>query len=210
MKNIFKTLALLLAAITLSSTAFTAGAASTSASELVNTAVAKMKAAKSLTAAFTASGRPGDPHQGGTLTIAGNRFTIDSPAVKIWFDGKTQWTWSRDAGEVNITEPTPEELAQVNPYAILTSLKSRYKASFLGNPSQRTVLLTPAMPKPEVSRAEVTFGSDGFPSRMKLFFTSGNTMTVTISSVKTGGNLPDTTFRFVPSKAPGAEIVDLR
>ncbi len=200
----------LLLLLLLSVAAASASAAGPSASSLVSSAVAKMKAAKSLTARFTASGEPGQPHQGGTLTIAGSRFTIDSPAIKIWFDGKTQWTWSRDAGEVNITEPSPEELAQVNPYAILSSLSSRYKASYLGNPSQRTVLLTPSMPRPEVSRAEVTFGADGFPSRMKLFFPSGSIMTVTITAVATGGALPESTFRFAPSKAPGAEIIDLR
>ncbi|MCM1028195.1 MAG: outer-membrane lipoprotein carrier protein LolA [Pseudoflavonifractor sp.] len=181
--------------------------AAQSALQLLNRAVAMMKSAESITATFTTTGQG---NLRGTLTIAGNKFSIDSPKMKVWYDGKTQWTWSQDAGEVNITEPTPDELAQVNPYAILTSLNSRYKASYIGNPSQRTILLKPSMPNPTVTRAEVTFGADEMPSRMKLFFPSGGIMTITLTSVKTGSKLPDSTFRFITSKAPGAEIIDLR
>lgn len=185
-------------------------AATPTASELVDAAAAKMRAAKSVTASFIASGTQGGQMSKGTFTISGNRFAIDSPEAKVWYDGQTQWTWSSASGEVNITEPTIEEIAQVNPYAIINSLRSRYKARYLGNPSQRTVVLTPSMPDPTVMRAEITFGADSFPSRMKLRMSSGEDLAIRITSVKTGGELPVTTFRFVPSKAPGAEIIDLR
>lgn len=188
----------------------TLSAAAPKASQLVENAAAKMRSAQSVTVRFNAAAAPSGILSRGTLTISSSKFFIDTPKAKVWYDGKTQWSWSADAGEVNITEPTVEEIAEVNPYAIINSLRSRYKASYIGNPSQRTVLLTPSMPRPTVKRAEITFSADGFPSRMKLNMSTGETLTLTITSVKTGGKLPVSTFSFTPAKAPGAEIVDLR
>lgn len=200
------TLITFLASILIPATAF---AAAPTASQLVDAAAAKMRGAKSLTVTYTASSNGGNRFNG-TFTMAGNSFKIDTPQAKVWYDGKTQWTWSEDAGEVDITEPTIEEVAQVNPYAIISSLRSRYKARYLGNASQRTVVLTPAMPDLPITRAEIKFDANGYPHRMKLSFPSGHDMTITVSSVKLGSALPATTFRFKASDIPGAEVVDLR
>ncbi|MDE7237356.1 MAG: outer membrane lipoprotein carrier protein LolA, partial [Paramuribaculum sp.] len=105
---------------------------------------------------------------------------------------------------------TIEEVAQVNPYAIISSLRSRYKARYLGNAAQRTVVLTPAMPDLPITRAEIKFDANGYPHRMKLNFPSGQDLTITVSSVKLGTTLPAATFRFKSSDIPGAEVVDLR
>lgn len=190
--------------------AVTASAATTTASQLVDAAAAKLRSARSVTIEFTASGTQPAPTSKGRFTVAADRFRIDSPEARVWYDGKTQWTWTEASGEVNITEPTVEEIAQVNPYAILNSLRSRYKARYLGKPSDRTVVLTPAMPDPPILRAEITFGNNGYPSVMKLNMSSGESVTIKVVSVKTGGDLPVSYFRFTPAQAPGAEIVDLR
>lgn len=200
------TLIIILASILISATSF---AAAPTASELVDAAAAKMRSAKSLTVAYTASSNGGNRFNG-TFTMAGNSFKIDTPQAKVWYDGKTQWTWSDDAGEVDITEPTIEEVAQVNPYAIISSLRSRYKARYLGNAAQCTVVLTPAMPDLPITRAEIKFDANGYPHRMKLNFPSGQDLTITVSSVKLGTTLPAATFRFKSSDIPGAEVVDLR
>ena len=81
--------------------------AAESATAILDKAAAQARSAKSLKATYTITA---DGHsQSGTLTIAGDRFIISSPQVSSWYDGKTQWTYSTQTGEVNITEPTPEE-----------------------------------------------------------------------------------------------------
>lgn len=198
----------LTSAIILSILALTAAAAP-KASELVSSAAARLRAAKSVTISFTATGT--DSSAGGTMVISGNKFVIESRDAKVWYDGNTQWTWSASADEVDITEPTPEEIAQVNPYAIISSLSSRYKAKYLGPPSKRTVVLTPSMPNPQITRAEIVFGVDGLPSRMTLTMDSGQKITLAVASLKISDRAPDSSiFVFSQAKAPGAEIVDLR
>ncbi len=114
--------------------AITASAASPTASQLVDDAAARLRQAKSVVISFKATGKTPADSYNGTFTLSGNKFAIDAPEAKVWYDGKTQWTWTAASGEVNITEPTVEEVAQVNPYSILSSLRSRYKARYQGQP----------------------------------------------------------------------------
>ena len=46
----------------------------------------------------------------GTIVLSANRFYLESSELKVWFDGKTQWAYMKENNEVNITEPTTEEL----------------------------------------------------------------------------------------------------
>ncbi len=200
----------ILTLLTLLLTLPSVSAAAPTASELIDEAATKLRSAKSVTIGFTATGSQEGQISKGLFTIAGDRFVIDSPEAKVWYDGKTQWAWTADGEEVNITEPTIEEVAQVNPYAILCSLRSRYKARYQGQPSARTVVLTPSMPDPPILHAVITFAANGYPSLMKLRTSSGENITINITSVTPGNDLPVSTFRFTPAKVPGAEIIDLR
>ena len=56
----------------------------------------------------------------GTISISGKKLFIDNGGVKIWYDGKTQWSLVSDNKEVNITEPSPQERSQMNPYSFLS------------------------------------------------------------------------------------------
>ena len=60
----------------------------------------------------------------GTISISGKKLFIDNGGVKIWYDGKTQWSLVSDNKEVNITEPSPQERSQMNPYSFLSIYKN--------------------------------------------------------------------------------------
>ena len=56
----------------------------------------------------------------GTLLLKGNQFYLNSGGIQSWFDGKTQWSYLESSEEVNVSNPTPEELQTINPYALLS------------------------------------------------------------------------------------------
>ncbi len=62
-----------------------------------------------------------------TLYLKGNKFKFLLPNTEMYYDGKTQWVYMPDANEVNISEPSKEELEMVNPTAILSSYTKGYK-----------------------------------------------------------------------------------
>jgi len=61
----------------------------------------------------------------GEITVKGSKFYLKLPKQDVITDGKTQWTFMRDANEVNITnyEPDPNE---VTPDKIYTLYESNY------------------------------------------------------------------------------------
>lgn len=186
------------------------GAFAQTGAEILKSASDKIHSSKSLYVDYklTTEGHSLEGH----LTLAGDKFTIVSPQVRTWFDGKTQWTYSTSIGEINITEPTKEELCQVNPFAILKSFSTDYTLSKL--PSKigfKKVQLKAKNEKSDISKAEVTVSeSTGYPTQVILTLSSGQKVTINISKVQPGGELPVATFRFNAKDYPKIQVIDLR
>ena len=54
--------------------------------------------------------------ESGTIQLKGEKFVLKASEVITWFDGKTQWSYVVRNDEVNVSNPTQEELQQINPY----------------------------------------------------------------------------------------------
>ena len=91
----------------------------------------------------------------GTMNLSGRNFHISTPEMKVWYDGKTQWSYAPSAGEVNITEPTSEELAQTNPFSILSGLNRDFTCRRLKAPAgSERIELVPKKRPPISSRPQ--------------------------------------------------------
>ena len=91
-------------------------AASHDAAAILARMKAKINASPSLEAVFTINGGEGPVE--GNAVIAGSKYTMQTPQLKVWFDGRTQWTYLLNTGEVSITEPDASEQMASNPFAI--------------------------------------------------------------------------------------------
>ena len=65
----------------------------------------------------------------GSISIKGKKFHASTPQAIIWFDGKTQWTYMKNNDEVNVSNPTEEELQAINPYNFINIYKKGFKLS---------------------------------------------------------------------------------
>lgn len=57
--------------------------------------------------------------ENGTIQLKGEKFVLKTSDIITWFDGKTQWSYVTKNDEVNVSNPTQEELQQINPYTFL-------------------------------------------------------------------------------------------
>lgn len=190
--------------------ALPAFSADNAASVLDNTA-RRIRTAKSIKASYSLSS-PGSGTASGTLTLAGDKFVMTSGDMSIWYDGTTQWVYVKADNEVNITEPTADELQQVNPFVIINTFRQNYTAKTLSYAgATKKISLTAKSSKSDIRSATVTIStSTGMPTEISLTMASGQTATIKISSLTTGQQLPVSTFRFPKASYPGAEIIDLR
>lgn len=148
----------------------------------------------------------------GSMSVAGKNFHLSTPEMKVWYDGKTQWSYAPSAGEVNVTEPTAEELAQTNPLSILSNLEKDFTFRRLTAPAgQERIELTPKKKTAGFASATVTLNATTFlPVELAVKDAKGRVTTVKISGIKGGKTKPAGTFRFNTAAYPGVEVVDLR
>ena len=181
------------------------------ANEILTKAANKYQEVGGIKSEFTISGINNKAN--GSISILGNKFYMTTPQLSIWYDGHTQWTYSSETNEVNITEPTMEELQQVNPFAIINSFKEQYNASFLksGQNIFRIQLKPLNSNNTPINRAIISLNTtDLYPSEIILTLENNNIITINIHNIKEQKSIPASTFTFDKKKYPNTEIIDLR
>ena len=153
----------------------------------------------------------------GTLLLKGNQFYLNSGGIQSWFDGKTQWSYVTKNDEVNVSNPTQEELQQINPYTFLYmyqkgfSYKLGATKTFRGK-SVWEVVLTARDKKQELERITLFVTKDTYEPLYILLQQRGQQTRneITVTSYQTGQNYMDRVFTFDKKQYPNAEVIDLR
>lgn len=149
----------------------------------------------------------------GSMIMKGNQFSLTTEDVKVWFDGKTQWALFEQNQEVNITQPSPEELAETNPMAILSSAVATSKVSFgkAQNTLSRTVVLTPLKAGFPYSKVLVQLSKPANQLlSIQVFNKDGSRHELTIIEYRSKAGVNSSTFRFDKAKYPTVIVNDLR
>lgn len=150
----------------------------------------------------------------GTMQLKGEKFHLTSQAVESWYDGDTQWSYLHNSDEVNISNPTPEELQQTHPLYLLSSYKNGYNYKFIGEKMVNKergyeLLLTPER-KQEINSVTVIVSKSYQPLYLKVVTTNQPDVEINITSFLTGQSFGDANFQFDKRKYPAAEVIDLR
>ncbi len=183
--------------------------AAVTATQLLDKVRAKFSASPSVEAVFTIAGE--HPLQGNAL-MAGNAFTLNTPQIEVWFDGKTQWTLIKSSQEVSVTEPDAEEMMAANPFAILTSPGSFYTARRLSDSRGRArVELTPRDKTSGIEKIIVHIDTaTSWPSAVVVDFADDRRIELMIDKITPSTKKSAGAFRYDASRYPAAEIIDLR
>lgn len=179
--------------------------------------VEKFRRSGDLSAAFTltvynALNEPVDK-QSGTIKLSGDKFYWTTPAMTVWYNGQLQWAYVKATEEVNLTEPTPAEIASINPYTLITTYKQNFnvKALKAKNSQQRVAELTPKKKGTQIDRVVLTVNaSNWMPQSFQIYYSDRTHSTIALSRLVTGQNFSDATFVFDKKQYPKAEVIDLR
>ena len=151
----------------------------------------------------------------GTIWLRGEKFVLETEGAKTWFDGKSQWSYLDSSNEVNLSEPTAEELQAIQPYAWISLYKQDYRLKmgeathFLGKPIQE-VVMTGTKGQDLLCMVLYLDEKTHLPLRISMAQRGGAVTVVTIRSYQMGRHWPDSFFTFDASQYPDAELIDLR
>ena len=150
----------------------------------------------------------------GTFLMQGNKFVLNTNDMKVYFDGKTQWSYVPDVNEVSITNPTEKELAETNPLALLQAYKNKSTIRFAAKSNSKTTLTIELIPKTKDSDFQkivvVANKANNYPQSVQMTDKKGMMSTLTLSQFKTGVKTNNNTFTFITKNYKDIEINDLR
>ncbi|MEE0520046.1 MAG: LolA-like putative outer membrane lipoprotein chaperone [Bacteroidaceae bacterium] len=180
-----------------------------SASNILDTSASALKSAGNTRIDFTAdvNGASGK----GYIKIQGQKFVLNLGDMITWFNGKTMWNYVRKNEEVTVTEPSPSEIAKINPYSFLHFYKKGYKATMGKSTSRDHEVILQSEGNAQYKKVILHINrKTNYPSSISMTTSGGQQVTIRCTEVKSNQKFTASTFQFNQKKYPDAEVVDLR
>lgn len=205
MKRIFNILLFMAAVVSMQ--------AAGNADAIINQVVKTYRAANGISVNYIITTDQGQTS--GNIAMRGEKFRMLSADLKCWYNGTLQWSYTPVTEEVNITQPTAEELQMVNPYSIISSFRQSFSTQLLksATASNHEVQMLPKNGKStDIKSVRLTINrTTSLPVKIIFELKDRSSVIVTLSNYKTQQNFPDNTFVFNKVMVPaGTPVVDLR
>ena len=154
----------------------------------------------------------------GYAFLKGKRYKLIMAGTTIFSDGKTVWSYLKDAEEMTISEPGEDDQSIFNPAKLFTIYENGFKYKYLGEEKKNSSTLDvidifPEHPEKK-SYSRIRLKIDRKKSQLvsiKSFGKSGNNVTINVTEFTTNVKMTDKLFVFDKTKYPAdLEVVDTR
>ena len=150
----------------------------------------------------------------GIIQLKGEKFFLKSQdGMTTWFDGRTQWTYLKTNDEVNISEPTPEELQMLSPFAWVGLYRQGYTLQLESKGKRASIIVMKATnPDTDLQRVQLYVEHiELFPIEIRMRRkNSSEDILIKVKGCEMNKNYPDSMFVFNKKDYPTAEVIDLR
>lgn len=209
MRNSFLTAALILVTL--------AGFAQndTKASAILDEVSAKTKSYKTIKIDFTyamdnAKEKVHDKFKGSLLS-KGDKYKLTAAGQDVICDGKTVWTYLKDANEVQINNQGEDD-DSFTPTKLLSGYGKDYKSKFIEEKGNEQVIELYPLKKGK-SFTKVRLVIDKTKKQISKFIISdrnGSTFSYIVDKMQTDQPIADSVFSFNKAEHPGVEMNDMR
>ncbi|MDX5349045.1 MAG: outer membrane lipoprotein carrier protein LolA [Hymenobacteraceae bacterium] len=151
----------------------------------------------------------------GELTVMGEKFRLKMAGQEIINNGKTIWTYMKDANEVNISEYEPDE-EEISPSQIYNMYKKGYKYAYVeqkkeGGSVYDVIELSPEDRSNSIFKVRLMIDSkDKTLKSWKMFKDNGNRYTYNIKNFTPNPPVTANDFTFDKTRYKGVKVIDLR
>ena len=150
----------------------------------------------------------------GKILIQGNAYKLNFSGYEIFSDGTTQWTYVKDANEVNISDASNADESVINPATIFTIYEQGYTNTYLGEfttDSKKTYKIE-MIPSEvgEFSKLILEIDQNTYQIVSAVMTSDSNTYTIKVTSMDTLKNYPASTFVFDTKKHSDVDVIDMR
>ncbi len=153
--------------------------------------------------------------QSGTIILSGAKYRLAIAGQEVICDGKTIWTYMKEAKEVQVNSVDPAE-GGIKPNEIFTMYEKGFLYKFVdekkvGGKVQQNIELTPTDKTKNFFKIKLTVDKASKQIvKSVIFEKTGNRYTYAIKEFMPNFAINAGTFMFDAKKYPGVEVVDLR
>ncbi len=157
-------------------------------------------------------------HTHGSLISLDNKFVLELPDSKSWYNGSILWTYIKGHDEVNISTPSKEEALAMNPTKLIDLYMEIFKCNYLGivtsDKGQRMHHIrmdnTKKVGTP-IKSIEVWIDErDFYLKRINISTNDNKNQEIILPEFKIDKSISIDIFNFDKTNYPTAEIIDLR
>jgi outer membrane lipoprotein-sorting protein len=190
------------------------------AKEILDKLSAKTKTFTTIYADFTFThenlqSKKSEKHDG-SIKVKGNKYLVKLMDVETYFDGKTQWTYMKDAGEVNVSTPDVNDDNSLNPAKIFTMYEKGFKFQYVGEKVEAgknlyEIDLFPEGRDKNFSRIKLLISKDDMQLyTLKQMGKDGNNIIVKVNKMVANQAYADTDFTFNTAAHSDVDVIDMR
>ena len=153
--------------------------------------------------------------QSGSIILSGAKYRLAIAGQEVICDGKTIWTYMKEAKEVQVNTVDPAE-GGIKPNEIFTMYEKGFLYKFVdekkvGGKVQQNIELTPTDKSKNFFKIKLTVDKASKQIvKSVIFEKTGNRYTYAIKEFTPNFAVNAGTFMFDAKKYPGVEVVDLR
>lgn len=157
-----------------------------------------------------------DQYSGSASYKTGN-YKLDIMGQIVFSDGKTNWTYLKDAEEVNITDNAENESVMMNPQSLLKDYKSKFKIKYIADKFEKN------RPLVEIDLIPITIENKKYSKitikidktkkqiySVRYMGKDGVSYLIEIYTFSENPSIPDSEIKFSDSLFPDAEVIDMR
>ncbi|MFH1121474.1 MAG: outer membrane lipoprotein carrier protein LolA [Bacteroidota bacterium] len=146
----------------------------------------------------------------GVLISKGDKYKLTFSGQEVMSDGKTVWTFVKDANEVQINDVSKDD-DSFTPTNLLNTYNENYKARLIDETAKQKVIELIPVQKKNFNKVRVSIEtSRKMVSSLLIFDKNGSIYTYQVSKFETDLPYTDNSFVFRNAEHPGVEVVDMR
>jgi len=147
----------------------------------------------------------------GTLISKGDKYKLTAAGQDVISDGKTMWTYLKDANEVQINNAAEDD-DSFTPTKLLSGYGKDYKSKFIEEKGNNQVIeLYPLKKGKTFTKVQLTIDkSKKQISKFIIYDRNGSTFSYIVDKFVSDQPIADNVFTFNKADHPGVEINDMR
>lgn len=146
----------------------------------------------------------------GVMRLDGNRYSLLMDEMKVWCNGKVQWSYMSSVNEIYITDAASDEAQNMSPLYIMEKFRDGFDASMEKKGNATDILLESAGGDDNINKVLLRFGNGGRLELMCIYMAGQGRIEVLLDEYTAHCSFPDSVYECPVEDFPSAEVVDMR